>query len=55
MKDVWKEFEESDKNVDNKVIWKEYLFCIYGYNINDFNDYIKDDVVSEFVKVSGGK
>lgn len=55
MEDFLEQFEESDENVDNKVIWKEYLFRNYGFNINDYKDYIEEDVVSEFIKVSEGR
>lgn len=55
MEDFLEQFEESDENVDNKVIWKEYLFRNYGFDINDFKDYIEEDVVSEFIKVSEGR
>lgn len=55
MEDSLEQFEESDKNADNKVTWKEYLSRNHGFDINDFKDYTEEDAVSEFTKVSEGR
>lgn len=41
--DSLEEFQKQDKDADGKITWREYISEVYGYNVDDMEDFEKLD------------